>query len=142
VKEILMLMNSVDYFKLHKLYYLVEYNYFKEHSERLTNAYIVRQKDGPYCTDLHIQKLKKGMPELEIRQRNGNLFVGFSQNLFSSYKHLNGTKGQIVKDVVEKYGKLSNEEIKTKVYLTTPMRNFLKLEKQEHMNLYNVPITF
>lgn len=142
VKEILMRMNSVDYFKLHKLYYLVEYNYFKEHSERLTNAYIVRQKDGPYCTDLHIQKLKKGMPELEIRQRNGNLFVGFSQNLFSTYKHLNGTKGEIIKDVIEKYGKLSNEEIKTKVYLTTPMRNFLKLEKQEHTNLYNVPITF
>jgi uracil-DNA glycosylase family 4 len=142
VKEILMRMSSVDYFKLHKLYYLIEYNYFKEHSERLTNAYIVRQKDGPYCTDLHIQKLKKCMPDLEIRNKNGNLFVGFSQNLFNSYKHLNGTKGVIIKEVIDKYGNLSNEEIKTKVYLTTPMRNFLKLEKQERMNLYNVPIVF
>ncbi len=82
------------------------------------------------------------MPELEIKQRNGNLFMGFSHNLFNTYKHLNGTKGETIKDVIEKYGKLSNEEIKTKVYLTTPMRNFLKLEKHEHMNLYNVPITF
>jgi uncharacterized phage-associated protein len=135
-------MNGVDYFKLHKLYYLVEYNYFKEHKQRLTNAYIVRQKDGPYCTDLHIQKLKKGMPELEIRQRNGNLIVGFSQNLFTNYRHLNGATGEIIKSVVEKYGNLSNEEIKTKVYLTSPMRNFLKLEKQNHVNLYNVPIQF
>lgn len=142
VKEILMNVSSIDYFKLHKLYYLVEYNYFKEYNERLTNAYIVRQKDGPYCTDLHIQKLKKGMPELEIRQRNGNLYVGFSKNLFSSYQRLNGTTGEVIKKVIAKYGGLSNEEIKTKVYLTTPMRNFLKLEKQEHMNLYNVPISF
>lgn len=142
VKEILMRMDSVDYFKLHKLYYLVEYNYFKEHSVRLTNAYIVRQKDGPYCTDLHIQKLKKGIPELEIKNRNGNLSVGFSQNLFNSYDHLNGKKGEIIQGVIDKYGKLTNDEIKTKVYLTTPMRNFLKLEKQEHINLYNVPIVF
>lgn len=142
VKEILMRMSSIDYFKLHKLYYLVEYNYFKEHRQRLTNAYIVRQKDGPYCTDLHIQKLKKGIPELEIRNKNGHLFVGFSQNLFNSYKHLNGTKGDIIQGVIEKYGNLTNEEIKTKVYLTTPMRNFLKLEKEDHVNLYNVPIVF
>lgn len=142
VKEILMNMNGVDYFKLHKLYYLVEYNYFKEHNKRLTNAYIVRQKDGPYCTDLHIQKLKKGMPELEIRQRNGNLIVGFSQTLFTNYEHLSGSTGEIIKNVVAKYGYLSNEEIKTKVYLTSPMRHFLKLEQQERMNLYNVPIQF
>jgi len=142
VKEILMSMSSIDYFKLHKLYYLVEYNYFKEHKERLTNAYIVRQKDGPYCTDLHILKLKKGLPELEIRNRNGNLFVGFSTDMFRTYKHMNGNKGEIIKNVIAKYGNLSNEEIKTKVYLTTPMRNFLKLEKTEHMNLYNVPIIF
>lgn len=142
VKEIIMSMSSVDYFKLHKLYYLVEYNYFKKYHERLTNAYIVRQKDGPYCTDLHIQKLKKGMPELEIKQRNRNLLVGFSQNLLSAYKHLTGTKGEIIRSVIGTYGKLSNEEIKTKVYLTTPMRNFLKLEKLEHLNLYNAPIIF
>src|SRR5690606_15780902 len=97
------------YFKLHKLYYLVEYNYFKENNQRLTNAYIVRQKDGPYCTDLHIQKLKKGMPELEIRQTNGNLFVGFSRNLFTTYTHMNGEAGTIIKDVIEKYGNLTNE---------------------------------
>jgi len=142
VKEILMSMSSVDYFKLHKLYYLVEYNYFKEHHQRLTNAYIVRQKDGPYCTDLHILKLKKGLPEMEIKTRAGNLFLSVPQNLFENYKHLNGKTGEVIKNVIVKYGNLSNEEIKTKVYLTEPMRNFLRMERQEHMNLYNVPIPF
>ncbi len=142
VKEILRSMNGVDYFKLHKLYYLVEYSYFKEYRERLTNAYIVRQKDGPYCLDLHIQKLKKGIPELKIKEINGKLMVEFSQNLFTDYTHLNKATGEIVRNVVLKYGKLSNEEIKTKVYLTSPMRSFLKLEQRENVNLYNVPIQF
>ena len=142
VKEILMSMASVDYFKLHKLYYLVEYTYFKEHQQRLTNAYIVRQKDGPYCTDLHIQKLKKGLPELEIKTSRGNLFLGLSHSLFDTYEHLNGRAGDIIHSVISKYGSLSNEEIKTKVYLTEPMRNFLRMERNEHMNLYNVPIPF
>lgn len=142
VKEILMNMNSMEYFKLHKLFYLVEYNYFKEHHQRLTNAYIVRQKDGPYCTDLHIQKLKRGFPELEIRNRNGSLFIGFSQTLFENYKHLSGKPVEIIKSVVSKYGQLSNDEIKTKVYLTEPMRNLLKMEESENRNLYNSPIPF
>lgn len=142
VKEILMSLGSIDYFKLHKLFYLIEYNYFKEHQERLTNAYIIRQKDGPYCTDLHIQKLKKGLPELEIKTREGNLFLSVSRNLFEHYKHLNGKSGDIINTVIQKYGSLSNEEIKTKVYLTKPMRNILKMEKNELANLYNVPISF
>ena len=79
---------------------------------------------------------------MEIKNRNGNLLVGFSPDLFRTYKHMSGNKGEIIKNVIAKYGNLSNEEIKTKVYLTTPMRNFLKLEKTEHMNLYNVPIIF
>ena len=142
VKEILISMSSVDYFKLHKLYYLIEYNYFKKHKQRLTNAYIVRQKDGPYCTDLHIQKLKKGLPDLQIRTREGSLFLALSPNMFDYYEHLNGDVGQVIQDVMSRYGKLSNEEIKTKVYLTEPMRNVLRMEKHEHMNLYNVPVPF
>src|SRR5690606_38618063 len=106
VKELLICLGNVEYFKLHKLYYLVEYNYFKEHKHRLTNSYIVRQKDGPYCTDLHIQKLKKGIPELEIKERKGKLLIGLSRNLFTNHDYLNGSPGSIIRKVVDKYGNL------------------------------------
>jgi uracil-DNA glycosylase family 4 len=143
VREIISSMNGVDYFKLHKLYYLVEYNYYKLYQTKLSHAYIVRQKDGPYCTDLHIQKIKKGLPEVQVRTIRGNLFLNIAKDIFTSNANdVDDDIKNVVKDVVNKYGALSNQEIKTKVYLTTPMRNFLKLEKEEHMNLYNAPILF
>ncbi len=142
IKEILFSLNSVDYFKLHKLFYLIEYNYYKVYNERLTNAYIVRQKDGPYCTDLHFQKIKKALPELQIKQVKGNLIFNYSSSLFTTDEHINGDIGEIIKQTLAKYGNLSNAEIKTKVYLTDPMKAFLRLEKHDGINMYNVPIQF
>lgn len=142
IKEILFSLNSVDYFKLHKLFYLIEYNYYKTYNERLTNAYIVRQKDGPYCTDLHFQKIKKALPELQIKQVKGSLVFQYSSTLFTTDKHINGKVGDIIKHTLLKYGNLSNAEIKTKVYLTEPMKTFLRLEKDNGINMYNVPIQF
>ena len=142
VKEIIANMISVDYFKLHKLYYLIEYNYFKEFNQRLTNAYIVRQKDGPYCTDLHIQKLKKGLPDMVIKLKAGKLILSLTNDMFSSNGIINCNMSNIIEKVISKYGGLTNEQLKTKVYMTEPMRKFLRLERNENMNLYNVPISF
>lgn len=142
VKEILFNLNSVDYFKLHKLFYLIEYSYYKIYNERLTNAYIVRQKDGPYYTDLHFQKIKKALPEIQVKQIKGNLVFNYSADLFVANNHINGDIGDIIKQTIVKYGNLSNAEIKTKVYLTDPMKAFLRLEKHDGINMYNVPIQF
>ena len=141
IKEMFFNLNSIDYFKLHKLYYLIEYKYYKEFHQRLTNSYIVRQKDGPYCTDLHIQKIKKALPHLQIQQHKGHLTLNYSTSLFDS-EHINGKTGEIIKQVITDYGNLTNEQIKTRVYLTEPMKTFLKLEKEGRLNLYNVPIPF
>lgn len=142
IKEMFYNQHSIDYFKLHKLFYLIEYKYYKEFHERLTNAYIVRQKDGPYCTDLHFQKIKKALPNLTISQRAGKLTLSYSTSLFEHEQQINGKTGNIIKTVIADYGNLTNEQIKTKVYLTEPMKFFLKLEKDGKHNLYNVPIPF
>src|SRR5579859_4948153 len=57
---------QLSYFALHKLFYLVEVEAHKQLGERITNSYIIRQKDGPYCVDLHIAKLRRTCPSLEI----------------------------------------------------------------------------
>lgn len=143
ILEMFFNLNSIDYFKLHKLFYLIEYNYYKEYKVRLTNAYIVRQKDGPYCTDLHIHKLKKAIPELEIKQKSGHLLLHYSKTLFRNEdQSIHNKVNELIKKIISKYGTLSSEQLKTKVYLTSPMRVFLKLEKEGKLNLYNVPIPF
>lgn len=144
VRRILSKLSVVDYFKLHKLFYLIEYLYCKKFNTRLTTAYIVRQKDGPYCTDLHFQKILKALPEAGMRQIKGNLVFTYTSGLFEQYNSLQKEVDieSIIDGVIVKYGNLSNSEIKTKVYLTDPMRSFLKLEKENGLNLYNAPIQF
>ena len=135
---------AMSYFKLHKIFYLAEYAAAKELGERLTTAYIVRQKDGPYCTDLHIAKLKKAFPDLQIQTRTNGLFLSRSRmGLFDS---LGGTLHkqaiEILDGVIKKYASYDDAQLKTAVYLTVPMRRILRAEKSLRKNFFNVPIEF
>jgi len=148
IEYILSKNESIGYFALHKIFYLLEYNYFLKYNQRLTSSYIVRQKDGPYCTDLHIKKLTNSIPDLQteyfkngsirIRKNSNKLFVTSLLNEFE----LDPEIKEIIDFVLVKYGKLNMSKLKNAVYLTRPMRNILYLEKEQKLNLYNSPIKF
>jgi len=53
VDEITSRKPDLSYFALHKLLFLIEVRALEEYGNRLTDSYIIRQKDGPYCVDLH-----------------------------------------------------------------------------------------
>jgi len=143
------LKKSLSYFALHKIFYLIELEYFKRHHHRLTNAYIVRQKDGPYCTDLHYSKIKKSVPSITLKNEDNILVLHrqlevndlFSTNTIEDNKLSNEAK-DVIKDVISKYGSKDNSTLKTQVYLTKPMRKILAQERNTLINLYNTPISF
>ena len=54
---------GVSYFALHKLFYLAEYEFYRRMGRRMTAAYIVRQKEGPYVFEMHIKKLRKAISD-------------------------------------------------------------------------------
>ena len=148
VEYLLTLKPIISYFNLHKLFYLVEYASMKKYGIRLTNSYIVRQKDGPYCTELHIKKLEKVIPDLKCRwYKNGTFDIYksgsnlFNHSLLDEFE-LEDELRLLIDDVYRKYGNLSKFKLKQKVYLTTPMRTLLKIEKEENINLYNSPVPF
>ena len=148
IEYLLTLKPVISYFNLHKLFYLIEYNAIKEYGVRLTNSYIVRQKDGPYCTELHIKKLEKTIPDLKSKwYKNGTFDIYksgsnlFTHSLLDEFE-LEEELKDLIDKVFNKYGNLSKFKLKQKVYLTTPMRTLLKIEKEEKINLYNVPIPF
>ena len=60
--------DSYTYFAIHKLFYLIEYKSVQRFGYKLTNSYIIRQKDGPYVTDLNLYRLKKALPYLQAYQ--------------------------------------------------------------------------
>lgn len=144
--QIIKTCGGVSYFALHKLFYLFEYRFFMKYGERYTDAYIVRQLDGPYCTDLHVVRLQKRLPSLSITKKGDELIMKIDQNTFEfEVEKAEGDEPrvcEVLAEIAREYGSKTNAELKTFAYMTTPMRAILRLEKNEHRALYNSPIRF
>ena len=144
-KEILSAKPKLSYFALHKLFYLVEYEAAKQYGHPLTKAFFVRQKDGPYCTDLHLFRIRKALPELSVSRDGLSIeLLPSSKGLFEprsdSGSHTDSELRDFVSEVVMRYAELSDAALKTKVYLTGPMKEILRQERDHLTNLYNAPI--
>lgn len=132
---------SMSYFKLTKLLYLIDLFALRELGKTLTGEIYLRQKDGPWPPVL--QKSIESMGEREINAffRRGKPFVekGPSPriNIDCAEKELS-----IIDNVLDRYGQLSDGEIKTSVYMTEPMRHILRKEKEEGRMLLNKPVIY
>jgi len=142
---ILSTKGRVSYFELHKLAYLAEYLHVRSTGTRLTRGYFIRQKDGPYCTDLQLSRLKKAEPALQIIKLDGQLFLslapGQSGHLFAEPEFAASAR-TAAQDAMHRYTYESEADLKTAVYMTAPMRNILRKEQAEKLSMYNAPIDF
>lgn len=143
VQAILRLRDGVSYFAVHKIAYLVELAYFRKTGKRLTDAYFIRQKDGPYCTNLQIRRITNSLPVRVLKQ--GGDLVLFQGGGFPSgvplWENRSSSDDGAVADALEKYVRMTDNELKRAAYLSTPMRKILRLE-QKGQNFHNTPITF
>ncbi len=137
---------ELSYFELHKLAYLAEYLHVRSTGRRLTNAFFIRQKDGPYCTDLHITRLKRSNANIRTVNREGKLYIrlGTNRSLFPILDTIQIEEGfhDTLDEVIERYSFQTDADLKKAVYLTAPMRFMLRREKREKINLHNSPIDF
>ncbi len=143
VRCILEASGGVSYFRLHKLLYMLEYYQVRNTGHRLTNSYAIRQKEGPYFVDLHISKLKRALPDLAVYTKEGALWLTLERNgdLFSDTS-TNDELRSFVASIVERYRVRTDDELKTAVYLTSPMRAILRKEKYGGANVFNAAIDF
>jgi len=138
------LISPLSYFALHKLFFLIEARAYMELGRRITNSYIVRQKDGPYCVDLHIAKLRRALPSMDIAVTKNRIILGkksrtlFPENTLQS--ELTEEERRIILDVVTRYGSLSDVELKRRTYLTIEMRKMLRLERSRKLNMFNAAL--
>jgi uracil-DNA glycosylase family 4 len=142
--EIVRIRGELSYFALHKLFYLVECDAWKKLGHGLTDAYFIRQKDGPYCTDLHLSKLRKALPGLVVfgDTKRPQLRLSRSEAVPEEWSQLAPVLATLVQHVVSQADGLNDAELKRRVYLTAPMRQILRAEKTTMVNLYNAPIAF
>lgn len=133
--------NGLSYFALHKLCFMAEIASLDSVGERLTNSYVVRQKDGPYFVDLHLAKLPQLVPGIKSWSKHGKILLGLSGQLEFLEGDVQiglGEKDEMaIEKVLAKYGGLSDEELKRVVYLSKYMRALLRKEKSAGANLYN-----
>lgn len=132
---------ELSYFSLHKILYLIEWAYLSTYGERLTGANFIRQKDGPYCTDLQITKLKNAIPSLQIRNKGSKIYISLPpMDLFAEQPCLDSALVNFIEDKLSNLKGASESELKTKAYLTKPMKHILRQEKHNSINFYNAPI--
>lgn len=132
---------ELSYFALHKLLFMAEVRHLESASERLTEGYYVRQKDGPYCVELHASRLAALIPGCYTRTVGKHLMVSLGQeNLLggtAQVEVLGSAARRTLAEVAAKYGHLPAGKLKTAIYLTAPMRELLRKEKTLKMNLFN-----
>lgn len=133
---------EMSYFALHKLLFMSEVRHLEATSERLTEAYFVRQKDGPYCVELHASRLLALIPGCRTRTVGSQLMVSLGQqDLLNEVPKpaslLDARAMKTLAEVAKKYGHLPANKLKTATYLTAPMRELLRKEKRLRMNLFN-----
>lgn len=136
--------NGLSYFALHKLCFLAEIASLESTGERLTNAYVVRQKDGPYFVDLHMAKLPQLIPGIKAWSERGKVLLRLTPQidlLTAEDQHgLSSADKAILEKVLEKYGHMTDDELKRVVYLSKYMRAMLRKEKSAGANLYNAAV--
>lgn len=136
---------GLSYFALHKLYFLAEVASLEEAGKRLTNTYVIRQKDGPYCTGLHLTKLRNMIPGLVVYRTGGQLKIRLmpQRNLYDNVTEatiLSNDELKVINETVHRYENCSDAELKRLSYLTRAMRNILRKEKKYGINLFNTAI--
>ncbi len=147
-RQLLLICGPLSYFSVHKLFYLVEYEHYRRSHRRMTNCYIIRQKDGPYVVELNIRKLKKALPGLKIWSEGVVLMLSLSDELSlfaNGATHSEADvplNADILNHVCIRYARRNDEDLKRIVYLTAPMRHILRREKYGRQNLFNVPVDF
>jgi uracil-DNA glycosylase family 4 len=139
VFSILAYFSEITLFKLTKLLYLIDYKSIELNGYSITNEIYLREVNGPWLPTLRRTIEKYQNSSINIRFINRvpilKLISKPSYSLNISLEALN-----ILNSVIVKYGVLNEKDLKTKVYLTKPMRFILAEEKNGKKMLHTAVI--
>jgi uracil-DNA glycosylase family 4 len=129
VRYVISKVQVLSLFQLHKIMYLMDYRYSKTHEEKLTDFFYIRQKDGPYCVELGSRWYNK-YDALDVSFRNGvPILTWRNSGLFAEKASLQERTQRVVDELLEPLCGLTEPELKTRAYLTTPMKRALRAER-------------
>lgn len=140
-RYLLQLSGSMSYFKMTKLIYLIDLACLKKLGHTFASDIYLRQVDGPWSPDLDKALIAMNGHEVRRSYPKDNypmVELGPSPRFEVS---IEDTVLGIISDIYEKYGSLSNAEIKSVAYLSEPMKFILRKENKG-MKMTNRPVIY
>lgn len=139
-RAILELGERMTYFKLTKLLYLIDFYALRELGHTISSEIYLRQFDGPWPPA--IKEVMKDMDGHEVRRYISHQVPMVALGPSPRFKvQLDDEILKFVAEIWEKYGELSNSEIKTVVYFTAPMR-FIMEEERKGKDVRKIPVLY
>jgi uracil-DNA glycosylase family 4 len=142
VRYILERSGPISPFRLHKLVYLSDVASLERTGIRATSFFYLRQKDGPYCVELGSRWYRRFEPMLRVRRDETGLTLEWqAAGLFDlcTPSAIDAQLAKIVDEVVSSTVRASDSQLKTRAYLTRPMKRVLRAEKAGQTML-NTPL--
>ena len=124
-------LKEVSFFKLTKLLYLIDYNYLINTHTTISNGIYLRMQEGPWIP--YLKNIIQESNNIATIKRSGKPVLIYSSNNMAF--NLSDDEIAFIDESLKKYGNMSDSEIKTKAYLTKPMKYILRKEKSGAMML-------
>lgn len=136
VEYIIRQFGECSLFRLHKTLYLIDLEARARLGRPATSFFYIRQKDGPYCVELGGRWYNRFAGKIKIIRGDRPILKWNSDDLFVEERfEIERSVRSITDDLIAKMGSLDDQMLKTKTYLSQPMRRILKLEKSGYSTL-------
>ncbi len=133
-------LRDISFFKLTKLLYLVDLHSIENLNESITKEIYLRQVEGPWIPKLKYYVNDLNNNEIFRYYKNNKPFIKVGSN-FRKDVQLEEKQIEILIDILEKYGTMSDAKIKYFVYQTEPMKKAIQKEK-EGKSVKNKPLIY
>ncbi len=129
VNYLIMELGELSLFRLHKSMYLTDYYFQQSVGRTASNFVYIRQKDGPYCVELGSRWFKAFEEKIRVFVRDGRPHLAWRHSsLFDNIPRLPSEIKLVTDRVLVETRTVSDSNLKTKVYLTKPMKTALRFE--------------
>jgi len=133
-------LGKLSYFKLNKLLYLIDLEAIRQLGSSLTGEIYLRQQEGPWLPNIQGALTLMDDNEISLIFENGKPFLKQGRKPRTS-SAISPVNAKILNEILKKCGNLSDSELKTKVYLTTPMKYILRQERKGR-KMVNKPVIY
>ena len=132
-------LKTVSFFKLTKLLYLIDYNYYKEFGTSMSGNVYLRMQEGPWIPNLRNIAKEFDKKLFSTTFVKGKPVLSHKENGYVN--ELTDEQQQYIKVIVKKYVNSTDAAIKIAAYRTAPMRYILTQEKAGR-NMTRTPVLY